>query len=322
MTDPKIANKILFSKNNLYLYGYKNYFELFIKMFENKMLPHTILLTGQKGIGKSTFVYHFVNFILSKNEKYQYSVDKHLIDENNLSYQFVTKSSHTNFFLLDSNTLDENIKIDQVRSLTKFLNKSTYLDDIKLILIDNADLLNINSSNALLKSLEEPKDNTYFFIISSNTKKILNTIKSRSIEFKFVFSYEEKKEILNKILKDNNFENLLNFPNDLLNYESHGNILRLISLLSASGVKDLNDYLSVVLFLMDDLLIKKNNELLPYLSLFIQLYYKKLSFKKVTNTNIYNYNKIKILKLIHNLKTYNLDKKNLHLTILGILNNG
>ena len=59
---------------------------------------------------------------------------------------------HPNFFLLDSSKPEENIKIDQVRNLLKFLNKSVYPKDIKLVLIDNVEYLNINSSNALLNS--------------------------------------------------------------------------------------------------------------------------------------------------------------------------
>jgi DNA polymerase III subunit delta' len=322
MTDSKFTNKITSSKNNLKLYGFKDYFSSFAKLYEHNKLPHTIMLSGQRGIGKSTFVYHFVNFIFSKNEHFKYSYDEFLINENNPSYQFLNNKSHTNFFLLDTNDSDESIKIEQVRSLSRFLNKSTYLDDLKIVLIDNAELLNKNSSNALLKELEEPRDNTYFFIINNNSKKILKTIKSRCVEFKFIFSFDEKKEILNKLLKDNNFENSLAFSSDLLNNESHGSILRLISMLVDSDIKTLDNYLSVVLFFMEELLIKKNNEFLPYLSLFIELHYNKLTFEKISKINIYNYNKIKILKLINNFKIYNLDKKNLHTSIGNIIYNG
>ena len=51
----------------LSLYGYKKYFDLFKNLFEKNKLPNCVLLTGQKGIGKSTFAYHFINSLLSKN---------------------------------------------------------------------------------------------------------------------------------------------------------------------------------------------------------------------------------------------------------------
>ena len=49
-------------KKQLNLFGYEKYFNLFIKMFESKKLPNTIMLSGLKGSGKATFAYHFINF--------------------------------------------------------------------------------------------------------------------------------------------------------------------------------------------------------------------------------------------------------------------
>ena len=70
----------------LSLYGYDNYFLILKKLFENKNLPNSILLTGPKGIGKATFAYHFINYILSQGEQNQYSLEKFKIDEKNLTY--------------------------------------------------------------------------------------------------------------------------------------------------------------------------------------------------------------------------------------------
>ena len=88
----------------------------------------------------------------------------------------------------------ENIKMEQTKDLLKYLNKTTYAQSVKIVLIDNADLLNISSSNSLLKALEEPLGNTFFFIIYNDSSKILDTIKSRCINFKFSFSPEDKKK--------------------------------------------------------------------------------------------------------------------------------
>ena len=46
--------------NQLILYGYTAYFDLFNKLFKGKNIPSIILLNGPKGIGKATFVYHFI----------------------------------------------------------------------------------------------------------------------------------------------------------------------------------------------------------------------------------------------------------------------
>ena len=186
--------EIVPAKNQLRLFGFEDYFNSFIKLYEKKVLPNSILLTGSKGLGKSTFAYHFINFLLSSNEKEKYSVKDYFINESNLSYKLLNTNVHPNFFLIENNALEKDIKIEQVRNLLKFLNKSTYTRNLKVVMIDNAENLNLNSSNALLKAIEEPQNNTFFFIIHNSASKILDTVKSRCTEFKLTLSTSQKKK--------------------------------------------------------------------------------------------------------------------------------
>ena len=149
--------------NQLSLYGYKKYFNLFKNLFEKKKLPNCILLSGQKGIGKSTFAYHFINSILSKSEKFEYSIEKYKINQNNYSYNPIINGTHSSFFRISPDKLNGQIKIDQSRNLIKFLSKTTYRDNFKIILIEDIENFNVNASNAILKSLDEPNTNTFFF---------------------------------------------------------------------------------------------------------------------------------------------------------------
>ena len=175
-------------KRHLKLFGYREYFNNFIKMHNNNKLSSSILLSGAKGIGKSTFAYHFINYLLSKNENDSYVVEENLINAENYSFKLLNSNVHPNFFLLENKNLDNEIKIDNARDLINFINKSTYSHEVKIILIDNAEKLNVNSSNALLKAIEEPPKNTFFFIILDDSHKIISTIKSRTSEFKFYFN--------------------------------------------------------------------------------------------------------------------------------------
>ncbi len=192
--------EILSPRKQLYLYGYENYFNSFIKLYEKNKLPNSILLSGPKGLGKATFAYHFANYLLSQKEEKEYSVKTSSIRENNISYKLINANTHTNFFLIESNFQGSDIKIEQIRNLVNFLNKSTYKKNLKIVMIDNSEYLNLNSSNALLKSIEEPQSNTFFFIIHNSALKILDTIKSRCCEFKFSFTLTQKKNILTKII--------------------------------------------------------------------------------------------------------------------------
>ena len=94
--------KVLDPKNQLQLFGFEDYFHSFIKLYKKNKLPNTILFNGSKGIGKSTFAYHFINFMLSGDEEYKYSVENFLINYENRSYKSLCNNTHPNFFLLDS----------------------------------------------------------------------------------------------------------------------------------------------------------------------------------------------------------------------------
>ena len=60
--------------NQTKIYGLNSYLEDFIKLYNKKILPNKILLSGSKGIGKSTLAYHLINYSLSINEDFSYDV--------------------------------------------------------------------------------------------------------------------------------------------------------------------------------------------------------------------------------------------------------
>jgi len=316
-----VNTEILSPKNQLQLFGYDDYFNAFIKLFHKSKLPNTILLSGTKGSGKATFAYHFINYLLSYEELNKYSVNNFSIDPDNKSYKSLCNFTHPNFFLLENNVFEENIKIESVKNILKFLNKSTYYLGIKIVLIDNAEYLNINSSNALLKTLEEPNNNTFFFIVHNSANKILDTIRSRCIQFKFFFTSSEKKNILESIIKQ--YKNDFNIEkiDDNLYFDTPGNILKYLKILSDSNVDYTKDKLSCISYLIDKYKQKKDPQLLIFISLLIEFFYNELSLKNNEKLNLYFYNKSKILKQINDVKKFNLDKNNLFISLQGILKN-
>ena len=181
MTDPINQTK---------LFELDSYFNQLKYLFDNGKLPNKILLSGQKGSGKFTLSLHLINYILSKNEDYSYDVQNLLINDKNRSFKLVKNNTSPNFYLIDIKKEKKNIEVDQIRELISFCNKSSFNTKPRFVLIDNHELMNLNSNNALLKTLEEPNDNI-FFIIINNSSKILQTIKSRCLYFKITLSQEE-----------------------------------------------------------------------------------------------------------------------------------
>jgi len=306
--------------NQLKLFGYEYYFDLFDKLYQKNKLPNSILLSGNKGLGKTTFAYHFINFLLSQGEENKYNKEEFSIDPNNVSYKFAVNGTHSNLFILDAFD-EENIKIEKIRNLLLFLNKTTYYKGLKLILIDNADKLNINSSNALLKAIEEPSKDTYFFIINNDSQVLLSTIKSRCINFNISLNFYEKKNIFNKIIEKDDF-NISEFDlNNFLYFESHGNLIRYLNIFKNSNLSISKNYSSCIKYLMEIYSAKNDKRVLNMLSVFIQNYYNKLALQNSSLINNYYINLIKILYLIDNTKKFNLDKKNLIFSIDKIIQN-
>ena len=70
------------------------------------------------------------------------------------------------------------IKIDQVRALINFAHQTASLGSRKVILLYPAEAMNLNSANALLKSLEEPAPGTYLLLASHASGNLPATVRS------------------------------------------------------------------------------------------------------------------------------------------------
>ena len=66
---------------NKHLYGMQNFFNEITKLYNEKKCPTKILLSGKKGVGKSTLAYHIINYILSINEEFKYNSINFIINE-------------------------------------------------------------------------------------------------------------------------------------------------------------------------------------------------------------------------------------------------
>ena len=220
--------------------------------------------------------------------------------------------------MIDKSNKDEIIKVEQIRNLIKFLNKSTYDKDLKIVFIDNTDYLNLNSANALLKSIEEPNKSTFFFILNNDQSRLPNTIVSRSLNFKFHFNYKEKKEIFLSLINQYNIQDDLPSFDKFLHFDTPGNLLNYSFLLKNNNLNISDSTLSCIIYLINQYKIKTSSEILSIIIKLIELFYRDLTLKNITNSSYYLFKKNKLLKLINNMKKFNLDKKNI-LTSINII---
>ena len=294
------------SSNQTKLYGHENNLKSLLKLYKEDHLPNKILFSGEKGIGKSTLAYHLINSILSFDEEYPYDLKNFNINLENKTFKLIQNKSNPNFILIDVNEEKKKIDIGQIRNLISTLNKSSFSIKPRFILLDNIELLNINSVNALLKILEEPSDKINFILINNN-KKVLQTLKSRCLNFKISLTHEQSINITNKILN----ENLNNFLNEkfITNYSTPGQLIKIIDFANNNDIDlknlELKDLISKIIL---DKKYKKDLSIRDLVYSLIELYFRNnVSIKNIKLINMYNY----FLKKINTTKIFNLDEETL-----------
>jgi DNA polymerase III delta prime subunit len=155
-------------------------------------------------------------FISTDNSLVQSSIDKICQQLDN-----TINPNNPDIFIINENS---GWTIELVRTLKNWLSQKPFNHQNKIVVIYQVHQFNLESQNALLKSLEEPGDNNYFILTSNKPSKIINTIISRCflIKLKNSFSLQENFQplVFSKQIKDNllQSETLIKDKNQILPY--------------------------------------------------------------------------------------------------------
>ncbi len=302
------------------LYGLSEYLNELVKLFHSNNLSNKILLSGPKGSGKSTLIYHFINYIFSQEEEFKYNLANNTICMENKSFKLIKNQSHPNFYLIDTINDKNNIEISQVREMFSYTNKSSLNSKPRFVFIDNVENLNVNSLNALLKVIEEPNENLFFLLSHDSKKSIKSTLKSRCLTFKLNLKFNQSIEIANSILGANIFDYI---SYDLVSYyNTPGEIINIVKFSKDNDI-DLTKFTlkSFLFLLINDGYYKKNNFIKYYIYNFIQLYFLKILNESTSKENIILfYNKFN--KMTYNSNKFNLNSENLFMEFKTKILNG
>ncbi|HOL64093.1 MAG TPA: DNA polymerase III subunit delta' [Accumulibacter sp.] len=155
-------------------------------------LPHALLLSGQRGLGKFALASAFAAALLCER-----TTAANEACGTCPACGWLAQGNHPDWRLLqpaataggDSADADsdeggkkkggQQITIDQVRALDDFLHVGTHRRGARLVLIHPAEAMNRATANALLKSLEEPLPGTLFLLLTNEAHRLLPTIRSR-----------------------------------------------------------------------------------------------------------------------------------------------
>lgn len=135
---------------------------------ENFNLANAYLFCGPTGSGRSILAKDFAGGILCENKNFCQVCE---------SCKAFLNNTHPDF--LNLKPIGNIIKVDDVHEIIREAKITPRLSNSRVVLIEDADRMNIQSANALLKNLEEPEDTTIFLLCAPSTLDLLPTIVSR-----------------------------------------------------------------------------------------------------------------------------------------------
>ena len=178
----------------------------------------------------------------------------------------------------------------------------------RFIILDDVELFNINSLNALLKSIEEPTVKNYFIIINNKTKPLLDTIYSRSLEIKTILTNDLRIKIINSLIKERELETLIDFTKFNL---SPGNFL-LFNNICLEYKININDSFLSNLDKILTLYKKTKKKTLINMAFFLAdfHFYNLLDDNKIKKDHLYN-DKDFVINNINKFVTYNINQNSI-----------
>ncbi|HFE39035.1 MAG TPA: DNA polymerase III subunit delta' [Gammaproteobacteria bacterium] len=136
-------------------------------------IPHAMLFTGPEGVGKRQFAQAFVQRLFC------HALDQGLACGKCKACHLLKINNHPDQFWISKPEDKKVISVDQIRGLISYVNLKPHSTWKKVAIIEQAELMNINASNSLLKTLEEPPESSLLILLTHRPDQLLATIRSR-----------------------------------------------------------------------------------------------------------------------------------------------
>ncbi len=291
-------------RNTLNLFELDEKLKFISSLYSKQMLPKVLMLSGNKGSGKSTLINHFLHSIF---------------DKENYNMKNFTQSSTSTFAKQFKNNIFPNIiyikgadfraiKVDDIRSLKEKILKSTISNNDRFIIFDDIELFNQNSLNALLKIIEEPSKKNYFFLINNKSKSLLETINSRALEIKIILSENQRIKIIKNLV--NSFK--LNLDLDPITSQlTPGNFVKFNYICNQYNILPTKNFIKNLSLILD--IYKKNKDVLfiNFLFFMADFYLKYLKEKNLLKNNQIFDLKNYIFDNLNSYMMYNINRNSL-----------
>jgi DNA polymerase-3 subunit delta' len=176
------------------LIGNQRVKEALKRLLSNRRLPGALLFVGEEGVGKKLFALEVARALNCRNKKDDEACGVCSSCKRILELNYPTSSNPDDWIpIIWTNHRDVGmvvsprrvLRVDQMRQIESEANFRPVEGQARVFLIDDADRLNDNSANALLKVLEEPPSTSHLILITSRPAMLLPTILSRCQMIRF-----------------------------------------------------------------------------------------------------------------------------------------
>ncbi len=185
--------------------GHEDQEALFIDMYKKKSIPHAMIFSGIEGIGKTTMAFRLARFLLKHGkgdiggsggglfgeEEVPLEISSLDVDVNDPVSRRIASGGHADLLHIHriydkaKGKLDNSLKVEALRQIEPFLRKTSSEGGWRIVIVEDADTMNRNAQNAILKILEEPPANVLIILVTHRMGKLIPTIHSRARNIAF-----------------------------------------------------------------------------------------------------------------------------------------
>jgi len=191
------AEALLPPRESDFLIGHSGIEKLLKTRVDDNNMPHALIFNGPKGIGKSTMAFRLARYLLKNGQGVSQDSlfggeaipanngDRLTINRDDPIFSQVASAGHPDLLTLElsvdpkTQKVKKDINVESARKVAPFLRMTSSNGGWRVVIVDDADRLNRNAQNALLKILEEPPKNALLILVTHRLGALIPTIKSR-----------------------------------------------------------------------------------------------------------------------------------------------
>ncbi|MCB9995677.1 MAG: DNA polymerase III subunit delta' [Rhodospirillales bacterium] len=169
-----------------------------LEMIDKDCLPHALIFSGPKGIGKSTMAFRLARYLLKNghgdsadgglfgDDLPKEAVTSLAINPDDPIFWKVASGGHPDLLTIErlfdekKGRFKDTVEVNEIRRITPFMRMTASQGGWRIVIVDDADTMNRNAQNAILKILEEPPPNALLILVCHRLGAMIPTIRSRA----------------------------------------------------------------------------------------------------------------------------------------------